>query len=234
MRRILFLLTVVVVAQLVLPRISRADDWTKALEESLKAKYELTKTGIDRVRITKPGTVLVIQKENISGDLASDSTFLNNKVENGQIAQAGGFGAFMQDKKTSRVFKSGEKVYVFKLDVKEKYVQFFIVSCETYDVSLHGSTRQTRYKSLLTFEFPEGFLATATADTVKKTVDAVIVPEGEAKAASTKTVQLGQTPEEVEGILGRPEKIVELGPKKIYIYKEMKIVFTDGKVADVQ
>jgi len=234
MRRILFLLTVVVVAQLVLPRVSRADDSTKALEEALKAKYELTKTGIDRVRITKPGTVLVIQKENISGDLASDATFLNNKVENGQIAQAGGFGAILQDKKTSRVFKSGEKVYVFKLDVKEKYVQFFIVSCETYDVNLHGSTRQTRYKSLLTFEFPEGFLATATADTVKKTVDAVIVPEGEAKAASTKTVQLGQTPDEVEGILGRPEKIVELGPKKIYIYKDMKIVFTDGKVADVQ
>jgi len=234
MRRILFLLTVVVVAQLVLPRVSRADDSIKALEEALKAKYELTKTGIDRVRITKPGTVLVIQKENISGDLASDATFLNNKVENGQIAQAGGFGAILQDKKTSRVFKSGEKVYVFKLDVKEKYVQFFIVSCETYDVNLHGSTRQTRYKSLLTFEFPEGFLATATADTVKKTVDAVIVPEGEAKAASTKTVQLGQTPDEVEGILGRPEKIVELGPKKIYIYKDMKIVFTDGKVADVQ
>ena len=65
MRRILFLLTVVVVAQLVLPRVSRADDSTKALEEALKAKYELTKTGIDRVRITKPGTVLVIQKENI-------------------------------------------------------------------------------------------------------------------------------------------------------------------------
>ena len=185
MRRTVFLLTVVVLAQLGLPSVSHEADWNKVLEESLKVKYELTKTGLDRVRITKPGTVLVIQKENISGDLASDATFLNNKVNNGQIAQAGGFGAFMQDKKTSRVFKAGEKVYVFKLEVKDKAVEFFLVSCETYDVNLHGSTRQTRYKSLVTFEFPEGFLATADADTVKKTVDAVIVPEQEAKTAST-------------------------------------------------
>ena len=35
------------------------------LEDALKGKYELTKTGIDRVRITQPGTVLVIQKEGI-------------------------------------------------------------------------------------------------------------------------------------------------------------------------
>ena len=62
-----------------------------ALEEALKAKYELTKTGLDRVRITQPGTVLVIQKEGISGDLSSDMTFLNNKIRDGHVAQAGGF-----------------------------------------------------------------------------------------------------------------------------------------------
>jgi len=228
------LLIVVVTALLASPRDSSAGDSNKALEDALKSKYDLTKTGIDRVRITKPGTVLVIQKENISGDLASDATFLTNKVENGDISQAKGFGAVLQDKKTSRVFKAGERVYVFKLEVKDKAVEFFLVSCETYDVNVHGSSRQTRYKSLLSFEFPEGFLATADADTVKKTVDAIIVPEQEAKAASTKTVQIGQTPEEVEGILGRPDKIVDLGAKKVYIYKDMKIIFADGKVADVQ
>jgi len=234
MRRMIVLLIVVVTALLASPRDSSAGDSNKALEDALKSKYDLTKTGIDRVRITKPGTVLVIQKENISGDLASDATFLTNKVENGDISQAKGFGAVLQDKKTSRVFKAGEKVYVFKLEVKDKAVEFFLVSCETYDVNVHGSSRQTRYKSLLSFEFPEGFLATADADTVKKTVDAIIVPEQEAKAASTKTVQIGQTPEEVEGILGRPDKIVDLGAKKVYIYKDMKIIFADGKVADVQ
>jgi hypothetical protein len=66
MRRSAVLLALVAVAQLILPRASHADDWTKAREEFLKARYELTKTGIGRVRITKPGTVLVIQEENIS------------------------------------------------------------------------------------------------------------------------------------------------------------------------
>lgn len=205
-----------------------------ALEEGLKGKYVLTKTGIDRVRITQAGTVLVIQKEGISGDLASDMTFLNNKVRDGQVAQAGGFGAAMQDKKTSRDLKVGDKVYLFKLEAKDDQVRYFIITCDTYDVNVHGSTRQTRYKALLSFELGKEFLQTADADAVKKAVDAVIVPEAEVAAASTKSVELGQSPAQVETILGRPDKIINLGAKKVYVYKDMKIVFVDEKVSDVQ
>ena len=204
------------------------------LEEALKAKYEITKTGMDRARITQPGTVLIIQKEGISGDLATDTTFLNNRIRDGQVAQAGGFGAFMQDKKTSRILKAGDKVYVFKIEVKDDQVRYFLITCDSFDVNLHGSTRQTRYKALLSFELGKEFLANATADDVKKAVDVVIQPEQDAKAASTKSVELGQSPEQVQAILGQPEKIVNLGPKKIYVYKDMKIVFQDDKVADVQ
>jgi len=205
-----------------------------ALEEALKAKYELTKTGIDRVRITQPGTVLIIQKEGISGDLSSDMSFLNNKVHDGQVAQAGGFGAMMQGKKTSRDLKVGDKVYLFKIEAKDDQVRYFVITCDTYDVNVHGSTRQTRYKALLSFELGKDFLDTASADSVKKVVDTVIAPETEVKAASTKSVELGQTPGQVEAILGRPDKIVNLGAKKIYVYKDMKIVFVDEKVSDVQ
>ncbi len=205
-----------------------------SLEESLKSKYTITKTGMDRARITEPGTVLVIQKDGITGDLATDMTFLNNKVRDGQVSQAGGFGAFMQDKKTSRALKVGDKVFLFKIEVKDDQIRYFIITCDTYDVNLHGSTRQTRYKALLSFELGKEFLASASADDVKKSIDAVLRPEQEAKAASTKSVELGQSPEQVEAILGAPDKIVNLGPKKIYVYKDMKIVFADNKVADVQ
>ena len=34
--------------------------------------------------------------------------------------------------------------------------------------------------------------------------------------------------------LGQPTKTVNLGAKKIYVYKDMKITFKDGKVIDVQ
>jgi hypothetical protein len=48
------------------------------------------------------------------------------------------------------------------------------------------------------------------------------------------TISLGQTIAEVEAINGKPDKVVDLGAKKIYMYKDMKITFTDGKVSDVQ
>ena len=222
-------------AVLVLGMITTASGGDRsALEDALKSKYEFTKTGIDRVRITQPGTVLVIQKEGISGDLSSDMSFLNNKVRDGQVAQAGGFGAMMQGKKTSRDLKVGDKVYLFKIEAKDDQVRYFIITCDTYDVNVHGSTRQTRFKALLSFELGKDFLETANADSVKKVVDTVIAPEAEVKAANTKSVELGQTPEQVEAILGRPDKTVNLGTKKFYVYKDMKIVFVDDKVADVQ
>ena len=48
------------------------------------------------------------------------------------------------------------------------------------------------------------------------------------------TISFGQTIDEVVLILGQPEKVVDLGAKKIYVYKDMKITFTDGRVSDVQ
>ncbi len=209
-------------------------DQSGRLEEALKARYELTKTGIDRVRITQAGTVLVVRQDGISADLASDFTFLNNKVTGGRIAQAGGLVAALQDKETSRVLKAGEKVYVFKIEVKTDEIRFFLLTCDTASVTVKGSTKQTRYKALLSFQFPKGFLEATDADTVKKAIDAVVVPEAEAQASNTKTIELGQTQQQVEAALGRPDRIVNLGQKQIYVYKDMKVVFVDGKVTDVQ
>jgi hypothetical protein len=48
------------------------------------------------------------------------------------------------------------------------------------------------------------------------------------------TIALGQTMDQVVGILGSPSKTVDLGQKKIYVYSDMKIIFTDGRVSDVQ
>jgi hypothetical protein len=42
------------------------------------------------------------------------------------------------------------------------------------------------------------------------------------------------TTDQVEAAMGKPEKIVNLGPKKIYVYKDLKVTFLNGKVFDVQ
>jgi len=53
-------------------------------------------------------------------------------------------------------------------------------------------------------------------------------------AADPKTVSAGQTPDQVIASLGQPEKIVKLGTKQTYYYKDMKVIFVNGKVTDVQ
>jgi hypothetical protein len=48
------------------------------------------------------------------------------------------------------------------------------------------------------------------------------------------TVALGQSIQEVEAIMGKPGNVADLGSKKIYVYRDLKITFVDGKVTDVQ
>ena len=45
---------------------------------------------------------------------------------------------------------------------------------------------------------------------------------------------MGMTPDQVVGILGQPDKIVNLGAKQLYIYKDLKVTFMNGKVTDAQ
>jgi hypothetical protein len=47
-------------------------------------------------------------------------------------------------------------------------------------------------------------------------------------------VEIGMTPDQVVGILGQPEKVLNIGPKQIYVYKDIKVTFLNGKVADAQ
>jgi uncharacterized membrane protein YgcG len=47
-------------------------------------------------------------------------------------------------------------------------------------------------------------------------------------------IEKGQTPDQVTAALGQPDKIVNLGAKQLYIYKDIKVTFINGKVSDVQ
>ena len=57
---------------------------------------------------------------------------------------------------------------------------------------------------------------------------------GAATSAPAPTVALGQTPDEVTSILGKPTKTANLGSKQIYYYDGMKVTFKAGKVTDVE
>ena len=48
------------------------------------------------------------------------------------------------------------------------------------------------------------------------------------------SIEKGMTPDQVEAAMGKPDKKVNLGPKQIYVYKDLKVTFLNGKVSDVQ
>jgi len=155
----------------------------------------------------------------------------------------------------SRDLAVGEKVYVSKLDVNmnKDTIGFRIIECD----SCNGVTQPSSYKADVIFDFPKGSLANPSATDIEDTIAKVFTidnsaqgthaqqapaqPEqpaaqqqAPAQAPAPAQIQLGQSIDDVVAALGKPEKIVDLGAKKIYVYKDLKITFTNGKVSDVQ
>jgi len=214
---------------------ARAADWKDGLKEALEQKYTLThRASMSPDRITQQGIVLVILKQGIAADPSSDARFSITFVRDAQISEQGGAVAGLFGKKNTRVFKPGEKVYVIAIKIGDDYVMLELLSSDMFDFAQRGSTRQTRYKAALSFKFDKDSLPTMTPDQIEAVISTVLATESEAAAQNTKTISLGQTPEQVEAILGKPEKIVNLGPKVTYVYKDMKVIFQEGKVSDVQ
>jgi hypothetical protein len=87
---------------------------------------------------------------------------------------------------------------------------------------------------------PAAAIDSAAPPPVPPTTDTVPSPPGPVTTDTAPsppgpvTISLGQTIAEVEAINGKPDKIIDLGAKKIYVYKDLKITFTDGTVSDVQ
>jgi hypothetical protein len=67
---------------------------------------------------------------------------------------------------------------------------------------------------------------------------AVVAPQGGAPAGApagnTPTIALGQSIDQVTANMGAPQQIIDLGSKKIYKYPDMKVIFMNDKVSDVQ
>lgn len=153
----------------------------------------------------------------------------------------------------------GEKVYVSKIDVnrKDSKVALTIIECDTCNNVQDASQRRAQ----VIFQFPKDYLSGAdggqVSDLINQTLEIQTDDNGQQQQQGQDagqnaqaqqqapqqpaqppqpppTIQLGQTPDEVTNALGQPEKIVNLGAKQIYYYKDMKITFVKGKVSDVQ
>ena len=50
----------------------------------------------------------------------------------------------------------------------------------------------------------------------------------------TKSIEIGQTKDQVVAIMGKPDKTFKVGTKEIYQYKDIKVTFVNGKMTDAQ
>jgi hypothetical protein len=224
-----------------------------SLHEQLSAQYKLAK--MSGAVVVDAGTPLAVQKGGVLSVPWNALVLCPAKFGDNALHPSAGMCAAMV-KQVSSYFRTGDKVYPTKIDVNvdKAKISFTVVACD----SCNGVDPPTSMKGQVIFQFAKGYLEKADVGAVENAIGQVfaISTGNEAQAqnnqsqaeqqpaaqeqaqaqpeAEPQTIQLGQTTDEVQAVLGKPEKIVNLGPKQLFIYKDMKITFVNGKVSDVQ
>ena len=207
------------------------------MRTALVALYPLTRVGMhglvdfDYTRVTEPGPILAVRLPGIYADVANTkNAILETNYSDGKLTQQTGFAAaFGGNTSHSRTLAPNEKVYVMQITVRKDAV---LMELLTVDVTTLGDGRSTRYRAELNVKVPG--LEEMKPEDIKKVIDTIITDPATASAVESKTIKLGMSPDEVKKSLGNPDKIVDLGPKQVYIYKDMKVVFLNSQVSDVQ
>jgi hypothetical protein len=214
---------------------SGADDWKKALQKKLEGSFPLSQIGY-KGSIKSAGVLVVLQADGIQGDLQDSLTLPTNVFEDGKLSVGGAFLSSLGNAggtagSGARVLGTGQKLYIQSIGVKNEEIKFIVFTADQKESAILGTTRAYYMKAAIAFRFREG-LESMEYDALLKPVRRVLLSPDAASAP--KNISLGQTTAEVEQSLGKPEKIVNLGAKAIYTYKDLKVIFVDGKVSDVQ
>jgi hypothetical protein len=165
---------------------------------------------------------------------------------------------------TTKLFAKGDKVYPTKIDVnlEKDTVTMGIVACDkcnNVDPPTYNKTnvvfvfaKGTLAKgNAAEVEDTIGQLLTVSTDDQQQAGggqpqqsgdqggQAAPQDQGQAQPAAQpqaqpESIEMGMTPDQVVAAMGQPDKKVNLGTKQIYVYKDLKVTFMNGKVSDVQ
>jgi tetratricopeptide (TPR) repeat protein len=145
------------------------DASASSLADQLKAQYKLAKIvpESDGYKVAEPGTMLVIQKDGIFGvPMGSNSVdpviYAIQKDTDLHHSDAGA---------STWKFGVGHKVYLSKIDIDAKHekVLFTIVECDSSNLA-----KPSYYKSVVDFEFPNGYLAAAEVGQIEDVISQVL------------------------------------------------------------
>jgi hypothetical protein len=234
-----------------------------SLQEQLGAQYKRVKMGSDSggMSVVEPGTLLAIQKGGVLSVPWAAMATCPAKFQDNSLHPSAGICAAMV-KNVSKYFQKGDKVYPTKIEVnlEKAKISFTVVACD----SCSGVNPPTSMKGEVVFQFAKGYLEKAGVGEVEDVIGQVFAisndensnnnndqqgqgggdqnqqpqqaqqPAQPDQQAEPQTIEKGMTPDQVQAALGKPEKMFNLGAKQIYVYKDVKVTFLNGKVSDVQ
>jgi len=231
--------------------VGQDQDSIAQLRQMLQSHFVVTKVAPNQMDIVTAGSVMVLHKDGVlmcsvsvpgGVSLPATSTYkdgaISHSIEPSDAPKAMPNGVrYVQPRVNcgrvpSRTGMSGDKYWITKayVDMGNDRVVFRLYSDPIDDM---------RYWGELQVPFPKGSIP--TPDQLLSTISEVLTVQPDDAAASPpqpapqpKTVLKGDSIDQVVATLGKPEKILQVDPKLIYVYKEVKITFLDGKVSDIQ
>ena len=221
------------------------------LRQMLQSHFTVTRLAPNQMDIVTAGSVMVLHKDgvlmcgiSVAGGLSHPATStykdgaVSHSIEPSAAPPVAANGLRYVPPWTtcgrapSRTGMSGDKYWITQayVDRGNDRVVFRLYS-DPYD--------DTRYWGELQVLFPRGSIP--APDQLLSTISEVLTvqpddaaPGPPQPAPEPKTVLKGDSIDQVVATLGKPEKILQVDPKLIYVYKEAKITFLDGKVSDIQ
>jgi hypothetical protein len=175
-----------------------------SLTQQIESAYAITVLDTNGLKVTQPGCVLVIQKENIQACTSSKTPF-RNVYEDGQVEAETknkvlnklrrfpvpggipGSGDTPSCTGKTRALMVGEKVYLVRLDVndqKESGIIFGLQTCGSCDPSA-ADPAHIPYRADIRISFRKGYLAATDLQHIEQTVGEVLAfPENASNASS--------------------------------------------------
>ena len=240
----------------------QAEKASSGLVEALEKKYVVTETTSDFAQITKDGTTMSMKCAGVYSIPSNLMMKPDNKVVDGKVQAPGTLAKYTLVKMGAHVLQAGDKVYITKIESKSEMtgdlLKFTLLTVDPLDVS--GSDAKKKYDAYVSFKFKKGYLDETPPEQVEQNIESVLAPEEAAapepqqQAAAPParpavaaapapptpppgpppTITIGESSSEVLQAMGMPLQMIDLGKKKTYVYKNMKIVFLNDKVSDVQ
>ncbi len=208
------------------------------MKKGIEARYKLTIPGFlgDYKEI---GTLFVVRQEGLRADRPGP-LFKPNVITDGRLVTPGG-GETPLGNDMDGNLKPGDRLYLYGVNCGNDYVELALFTVRTFIVK--GLRGPTPLQASVRFRYDKGLAQLTTAQffadvaawfSTEGEIGTGIRGEPETAGKMAKTVHFGQTPAEVTAILGPPDKEILLGNKSILVYRSLKLIFIDGKLADAE